>query len=378
MLTVYLDTSDYSVLCKDNLSGEMLSIRDKLIELVDKKEIRIGFSYLILFELLQDYSPEFLDDRRRRAKFVSRLCGANCFPFISDLIDGKTFSDEGLWMPRDTLRDFSFSSIQRQLKARILKSTELNREQRRKFANPKVFAEFLKNNPNALKFNISEIEGMPFPESFVEGQYFRKFFLGEISESEADRELRKTVTDPKSFFEFWFQYYKKRNPLEEMLSDGLHKFKSMILTLQSQIEDQRKAESELKTRISEVRHAEKEIKRLGRELGYDIPIGRTKLPKFQNIEEIARNTPPAESLNKYPKDVGNLLKEFMFAYLKPRKFQDSDVADFMHALYIPHCDLWRGDRTFSNLLLESKLDYKFKIVSSLRMLPGRIESALNL
>lgn len=48
----------------------------------------------------------------------------------------------------------------------------------------------------------------------------------------------------------------------------------------------------------------------------------------------------------------------------------------MHAIYLPHCDLWRGDRPFSNLLLHSELPYKKRIVASLLDLPDRIEQEL--
>ena len=45
MLTVYLDTSDYFELYRDNLSNEMLSIRDRLFKFSDQKKFVFAFHF---------------------------------------------------------------------------------------------------------------------------------------------------------------------------------------------------------------------------------------------------------------------------------------------------------------------------------------------
>jgi len=45
-------------------------------------------------------------------------------------------------------------------------------------------------------------------------------------------------------------------------------------------------------------------------------------------------------------------------------------------MYLPHADLWRGDRAFSTLLISSRVDFCNRIVPSLAELPGRIEAVI--
>jgi hypothetical protein len=377
MLTIFLDTSDYVALCRDNLSIEMLAIRNKLFELVDSRKIRIGFSYLILFELLQDYSPEYLEDRRKRARLVSRLCGANCFPYVTDLFDGKSFSNEGVWMPRETLNDLSFSFLKQQIKSRILQTARLNRANRRKYANPKAFVNYLKSDPSAMKLTMSDIGDLPFPQSFIEGQYFRKYFLGEISLAEADKELRKFVTDPECFFEFWFQYYGKTNPLNELLGAAIDNMKTKIEELQTLSLNFKNTQKGHEEELSKFRKFESEAASLERDLGIRTGSSRVKIPKMQKANDLIRSLEIPAISQELPEHIRKLVWEYLLAFIEPRKFLNSDIADIIHALNIEHCDLWRGDQTFCKLLMNSKMSNKDRIVSSLRDLPNRIESALS-
>ena len=376
MLTIYLDTSDYAELYKDNATQEIVEIRNRLFGYVGKKQIRIGSSFIVIFELLQDYEPAFLEDRRRRARMVSRLCGSNSFPFLTDLLDGQTFSSDGAWMPREALKIFNFSKLQEEFKNEIMAERRLNREQRRKLSNSSLFAALLKENPNLLKFNSTTTAEFPLPESFIAGDYMRKFFVGEVSEQEANRELRKCITDPESFFEFWFQFYKKKNPLEEMFGKGLQTMKSGILKFQSLLESSKAKASDYKQQVSHFRASERNMRQQLSRLGLSHISRREKLPKAPDFEAIALSMPMPESMKKWPLEIRIFLWEYILTFVKPRNFQDSDMIDIMHAFYLPHCDLWRGDRAFCNLLLQSNIPYKSRIVPSLKLLPSRIEEAL--
>jgi hypothetical protein len=46
-----------------------------------------------------------------------------------------------------------------------------------------------------------------------------------------------------------------------------------------------------------------------------------------------------------------------------------------HALYLPHVDLWRGDRRFAEALAGAKPNYKNRIVRRLAELPAAIDAA---
>jgi hypothetical protein len=47
--------------------------------------------------------------------------------------------------------------------------------------------------------------------------------------------------------------------------------------------------------------------------------------------------------------------------------------DLIRAMYLPHTDLWRGDKAFSTLLINNRIDFCTRIVPSM---PGRIAAAI--
>jgi len=51
----------------------------------------------------------------------------------------------------------------------------------------------------------------------------------------------------------------------------------------------------------------------------------------------------------------------------------SDGIDFVRAIYLPYCDLWRGDKAFSDLLVKHRVNFSERVVPTLASLPERIE-----
>ena len=54
-MIVYLDSQDYLRMYQDDLSDELAEVRRRLLEHKNKNLVRFPFSFLVLFELLQDY-----------------------------------------------------------------------------------------------------------------------------------------------------------------------------------------------------------------------------------------------------------------------------------------------------------------------------------
>jgi hypothetical protein len=48
--------------------------------------------------------------------------------------------------------------------------------------------------------------------------------------------------------------------------------------------------------------------------------------------------------------------------------------DLLHAFYLPHVDLWRGDRRFSSVLKEALPTYASRVVSTIKELPSAIDA----
>jgi hypothetical protein len=74
---------------------------------------------------------------------------------------------------------------------------------------------------------------------------------------------------------------------------------------------------------------------------------------------------------------GLIAAQIFYAFHKEgRDIKNSDAIDLIHTMYLPHADLWRGDKAFSTLLINNRVDFCTRIVPSLLELPGRIEAAI--
>ena len=69
--------------------------------------------------------------------------------------------------------------------------------------------------------------------------------------------------------------------------------------------------------------------------------------------------------------------QIMLAFQRDkRRLIRSDAIDFIHAMYLPHTDLWRGDKGFSSLLMRHKVDCWERVVPTLIEMPSRIAAEL--
>ena len=78
--------------------------------------------------------------------------------------------------------------------------------------------------------------------------------------------------------------------------------------------------------------------------------------------------------------VGNVLTCYIRQILgfagTEAKIEDSFGGDLVHALYLPHVDLWRGDRRFSEVIKNAVPSYANKVVSKLNSLAAAIDAHL--
>ena len=97
--------------------------------------------------------------------------------------------------------------------------------------------------------------------------------------------------------------------------------------------------------------------------------------ELKSPKELTKNAPRWKEL--FGEASGMLAAQILFAFHNDgRDIKHSDGIDLIHAMYLPHADLWRGDRAFSTLLISSRVDFCNRIVPSLAELPGRIEAVI--
>jgi hypothetical protein len=366
-LTIYLDTSDLSVLYRATEGSDTCRIASELLRLSDMGAIAIGVSFPLIFEFLQDCDAEHQPDRLARARFLKRLCGSNAFPYISDMLEGADFRNDGIWLPRKPLESFTIKHLEQRLLARLRKELPASRAMRHKLANRKNFRALLAQNPNAMTLTEADLQGFPLSDEFLEGNYLRRFLLGRVSAASVDGVLRRWITDPESFFIIWYKYLGRTNALTEMIKEYAERLAIAFSTLNE-------LHLSLRDSLERVAAAKRDLKKAWSNL----PPELRKVIQRKTLSMKVDNAFP--NATRFGETLGPDRAAVAAAFFKSRasgaKFQHSDLADLMHAMYLPLCDLWRGDRAFATMLLRAGVPHAEHIVPSLSELPSRIGSKL--
>jgi hypothetical protein len=351
---------------------EAARIREHLKGLAAVGQVEIGLSYHIVFELLQKADPEYREDRLARARLLKELCGQNAFAYGRDLGKGYVFSKQGIWVPRWALDEFEIERLVRDLLQNLSRDQRLTREQRRRLSKRKHFEAYVRSDLTVLKLMPGKMWPLPFGRELAESGDLRRYILGEISREDANRKLWVHLTDPVMFYQTWFERQGRGNPLEatgdrlaRLLMELLEKHRAML-------GEQSGLRAEVKKAL-----AAKGEDALGAE-------DRTMLLQLQRDLKTFRDEimSPDDLNNRVPawrelfgEKSARVATQILFAlpHYKPR-LERSDAIDFAHAMYLPHTDLWRGDRGFSNLLIRNKVDCWERVVPALADLPARIEA----
>lgn len=290
-LKVYLDSSDYRAFVLGSESSQR--VLNYLLEKKEEGRIVIPFSYLTIVELLQDYTPQYYQDREQRADMITKLCGAHCFKFRFDDKDvwDAPYSSSGEWMPMSMDEMFDPEKIDKMIL-------------------------------NALATNGVPAENIPI--------------LTDSSREGIVAELKSqflTLRSPSIFFRYHFGSRGGKNTLQAGFHDLSAKLHENLDYLYSKI------------------------------ASWDLQPGsiRQRMPRLQKM---------------FPDYLVDIFEAFIRMNYRGRHFQKSDAADFFHALYLPHSDLWRTDAHFASLLKAQKVPFHERIVPKLKDLPKRIEELL--
>jgi len=369
-IRLHLDTSDYAVMYGAVPGTAIAKVRDTLCDMAQNGKLQIGLSYHVVFELLQKAEPKYRDDRLARARLLVQLCGKNAFPYPTDLGQGYKFSTDGLWIPRIEVKEFEIENLVRRAKEAIARQLDLSRHERRSFANRRNFVNWVKNDPKRL---LRLPWPVPFP-AFVESGDLRLFILGEIRRKEANAKLQFYLTDPVTVYNTWFDYYGMDNPVVDRRDQMAAQMVMMLDELKIMLDHHAALRAEITTALSKktghtpeerkkLTALEREVKQFGREI--------------LSPEDLTSNAPQWREF--FGADSALIGAQIFYAFHhEKRDFKKSDAIDLIHALYLPHTDLWRGDKAFSTLLTNNKVNCCERIVSSLLDLPGRIETLLAL
>lgn len=370
-LRLHLDTSDYAAMYCALPGTTPALVRDELIKMTESGRIEIGLSYYVVFELLQKAEPKFRPDRLARARLLKQLCGQNAFPYPSDLVQGYRFPSDGVWLPRSYLEEIEIERLVQEVMRIMANRPDMNRHERKVLSKRRYFVAWVRNNASTAKWFSALHWPLPFGREFWESEDFKRYILEEITRDDANRKLRFYITDPVAAYETWFDKYGRDNPVPER-RDQLADHLIMML-------------SELKGKLDEAAEAKRELRKAITTTGENAPNAEQR-DAFRMLDRefgalCSENNSP-EEIGKHPALIGavgdegaQIVAQIVYALHRERRdINPSDAIDLIHATYLPHVDLWRGDKAFSSLLIKNRVKYYERVVPSLSELPGRIET----
>lgn len=387
---VYLDTQDYSRLAdaaSGRGSGELLPVLEKLRKFSDEGSFDFCFSYMIVSELLQ-LNPQDLEIARRKAEVMEQLCGSRAFPSIFWLLSSeiaaaaqkrgfapsqqsKSLEEvvyRGEWIQTELpdiktqLEDFHERAETRSEKMILKKfGRPLNRQERRRRAKMLSLDEVRHVISTEPLYQI--IKGTDLVDKFA------KAFLHKRVPVVADE-----------FFRFLGQ------PTRLVLSHShLHSMgflNDQLVTLKQGFH----------RGLVKLRDDFDALHATYGSQGRTVRAEMLREPLDEHLAEMAAKlrsslarygAPPAyfdsSSFDEDMKSISflRLWRDLLTPYLlmvtddamTRRAIQPSDMVDFMHALYIPHCRVWRSDRYFANLVSPVAQNLGCRVVSKLVDLP---------
>jgi hypothetical protein len=370
-IRIHLDTSDYSAMHDAPTGSPIQKVRENLAELARRGRIEIGLSYHVVFELLQRADAEHRGNRLSRARLLSELCGLNAFPYPTDLGDGHRFSNEGLWQPRITLNDHEIEVIVGQFIESVKNDPETTTHVRRIAAKRSYLRRWTEEYPERFADLASKNWPVMFGRSLVEDGTFRRYVAGSMSRDEANRRVWFFINDPTSLYELWFEQCNWDCPIMERRENIAGTFVKMLGEFRGTMGQTK----DLRAEITAELNATDDEALLPNERSQLLKL-RRDLKAFR--EEISSPQQLCEDVPIWKQQFGNesalVAAEVLFAFERDgRSIKESDGIDFVHVMYLPHTDLWRGDRAFSDLLKKHKVSFSERVVPTLLELPARIE-----
>jgi hypothetical protein len=212
-----------------------------------------------------------------------------------------------------------------------------------------------------------------FGRAFHTSGQFTAYILGDISRDEANRKLRFYITDPVAVYETWFENYGRENPLPKQRDPIAKLLTAMTAELRKMQEEHTALSAEVKTALRGTGEnalspdARKSLINIECEL-------QTFGSEMSTSDEMAKHPAWVEAVG--PNGAILTAQAFHSFHREKRAIRPSDAIDLNHLMYLPHADLWRGDRAFSTLLIKNRVNFHERIVPALSELPDRIESEI--
>jgi hypothetical protein len=316
------------------------------------------------------------------------MCGWS-FPFYMDLENSSAICQGPYWVPREALEGFEIEKLITDLHQRFCAAihvhapASVDKREWKKIKTRNGFVKFVRSRPDIL----SGVSNGSMPEMYAavfRSGVLRKYILGQLGRHEANFILRNAIS-LRAIYRSNFEEVQGLNPI----TDGCKVLKQSwdthfqrlegVLKLARDLlrdsEDLARRTSDLaKTPHKHVADAARHMKIVVRDRVLEIKRFLRRPIDFSQCSFIDCHKSSLLN-NQFNANASAFINA---TAQKPIiNFLQSDIADLLHSLYLPFCDLWRGDRRFSSILRIADVPFNEKIVSNLFDLPRRIDLLLS-
>lgn len=339
----------------------------------------------------------------RKAASIERICGSWAFRYIGDIVEaeGLTFAAskgiyklsslkqndfpvnaEGFWHPDlgPLFKDIE-KSIDKQLNEELNTIANLNRSLKRKIKHqtksnlrsPLMRQQYEEHSQKLLA-------DYPLTEKFVKENMFVKFLYKEIGYREMENELLFSLRMPSKFVTWYFEKHDGNKDLPYWMKSIGAKFSINLENMIEKLKDNSILVEGAVRKATMVRMAEQiPLNLADRLLPNIIPTLKRGGASQRQIDALMidpeRNNLP--TLNLFSRIVGEYTKDVISSHASARKIKDSDFGDIIHALYVPYCDVWRGDDYSAELVTRACRGGSTRIVRKLQNLPNILSEVLD-
>ena len=389
---IYLDTRDYSRF-GDVLRGKAHGITEALFRDLEKRkqagDAIFAVSMPIFGELLQ-YDSSFRETSICKAEAVERLCGSWALAFPSRLVaaeiggagrqcgllpegpDFEILSSDRYWYPNvaaafENLRAQIHAGISPEIEALGLTSPKMRRAAKT-LANKIDFAAAARAAAPqmALKY------GLPV-EVFIRS--IVALLNRTVTPAQASRLLFGAIAEPVKFVETYFERIVSERTLPAWISGFGRDFEGRLTTFRETLKPHihiDSARQHLESLLAEwpTKLAQVALSMAGDDIS-EIAMDAGKLDSLASDPELVQLVPEAQIVGKI---LPAYVRQIIGLSGQEAKIERSFGGDLVHALYLPHVDLWRGDRRFAAVVAGALPQYADRLVAKATALPAAIDA----
>lgn len=394
-VTVYLDSSDYSLLSDPKrLTVELSSVLAHLQQWSNEGSIACWFSGAHLSEMAP-LDSVYIDAAQRRANLLVELCGTKALISPDRLLaqelrsavgmDKSThsiFSSEAEWYP-DGVADISpIGHVE--MAGNIndaIRDLGLNRKARRlaeqkalKAGKPRAA---LKTSlvENARNGSLTEILDK-YPMRPEDARMLGRFVVGDATARQATDAFLGSLRDPRWMMKWFAQHHQQLTPFIEWTRGPAA---SMVAGL-----------TEMTTFAAELhdndaRHGTalaKDLNLLARWLdNQDALVSRVATRLANVLLKVDVQALSSDTVDKCCPGLSVCIRVLHSAWgttlsETPRRARLSDFPDALHAMYAPYVDIFRADSFMSPYIAQRATTTKTHVVAKLAQLPNAIRAAM--